>query len=320
MKTLYVLASITVVLLMVAPNRSEAQKRKATNSKQTYVLNESRARSLVEDYVRNHRGTSVMVGTPDIAADLSQETLVYYGNDSTDSTPLTAEKFFLKKLLRAGLVNVNTRSVSITNITGEYEPQSKVDGACSYHFKISHISETSPFVRGSADWVSTLYSKCDWKQNGTVTGVVTESGDIFLSLSGGMASVNCQYILVNDTLQSKGGEASESGCKGMPFWNFRRTTGDMPPLNITKYKYSLTDKATALGLSATGGQVKIGETTIDSVSNLLLQGETNATGTAKFSVKYNTLGAVLMPGRAETRTIPVRFGQKPDRTWVVIGQ
>ncbi|MEK6283996.1 MAG: hypothetical protein AABN95_26905 [Acidobacteriota bacterium] len=317
MKTLFVLASVMVVLFLAAPNRIEAQKRKATRPKQAYVLNESRAKALVEDYVRSHRGTTVTVSVQDFAQGLNEETLVNYMTDEPQR--LTVQKAFVMKLARAGMLNVHSRVVTIPNIAGEYEPQSNVDGACSYHFKISHVSPTSPFVSGSAKYVTSLYRKCDWGHEGNVRGVVDESGDIFLSLAVPAAYAECKYILVNNTLQPKGGGTSAGSTNGLTFKDFRRTTGDMPPISVTKYKYSLTDEAKALGLRPNGGEVKIGEMTIDRVSDLLLQGETNATGRVRFSIRYTKLRAVLMPGGQESGTITVRFGQTPDRRWVVVG-
>jgi len=120
-------------------------------------------------------------------------------------------------------------------------------------------------------------------------------------------------MLVNGTLDPKSGKG------WLKDQSFRRLTGDIPPIKITKYKYSLKDEVKALGLPASGGEVKIGDMTFNGVSNLLLQGLTNATGVASFSYRYNRLSAVLLPSAGNTQTMRVSFGQSPDRKWVFIG-
>ena len=323
MKTLFLLASVMVVLFLVAPSKITAQKRKATKPRQSYVLNDSRARVLVEDFVNSRGGNIILAGTPDFAKDLNAETIVNYMTDEPQR--LTVETAFLRDLARAGLLNVNSRSVSITNVTGEYERQS-TNGSCPYHIKIRHggrgervdeegNSPQSPLVSGSATYRLSLYRKCDYgPHKGDVSGEVDESGSIGLKLPTAMSSEYYYFTLVNGTLEPKGAGVWE----GLPNSAFRRTTGDVPPIIITKYKYSLTDEAKALGLTARGGNVKIGEMTIDNVSGLLLHGETNATGRAKFSIKYNKLRAVLLPSGVGSGTFPVSFGQTPERKWVVV--
>jgi hypothetical protein len=310
MKTLFVLASVMAVLFLAAPNKIEAQRRKSIKSKEAYVLNESRAKALVIDYIGSHRGTSVMASTPDFAKELNEEALIDYMTDEPEQ--LTVATAFLRDLARARLLNVNSRQVSIINIGGEYEEQ-PYNGPCSpYRIKINHEPQ-SPLVSGSATWVQKLYRDCDWPMRGSVSGVVDESGIIGLELPTALASEYYYFTLVNDTLQPKG----KGVWHGLESLSLRRTTGERSPLKITKYKYSLTDEAKALGLSVSGGNVKIGEMTIDSVSDLLLQGETNAAGRAKYSIKYNKLSAVLS-GPAESGTFPVYFGQTPEHKWVMV--
>jgi hypothetical protein len=120
------------------------------------------------------------------------------------------------------------------------------------------------------------------------------------------------YNLVGDTLQPYGNGLVEHEPNNL---GFRRTTGQLAPLNITAYKYSLTNEAKALGLTPGGGTVKVGEIKIDGIIKLEFLDETSAQGVFHFTANYNKLHDALLP-RAETGgTYMVIFRQSTEGKW-----
>jgi hypothetical protein len=278
-------------------------------------LTPQRAQVLVDDYVRTHQGTNVTANFGGFSSfgrhsqGLDVETLYNYATDQQTHSELEefAAPFIVIEFARAGLLNVHSRTVTIPNFTGAYEHHPHGDGDCSSSLQINHESPTSPVINVIAKFSKSLYRTCDWGFTENVTGFIDDSGNLK-----GLGIFGCsQYALVNNTLRPS--------CEGAANLDFKRTTTAMPPITFIKYQYSLSDEAKALGLNTSGGVVKIGEMTIDSVDDLLLQGETNAIGQAKFSIRYNKLGSVLMPDGLKSGTIAVSFAQTPDGKWVVTG-
>lgn len=310
-----------VALFLVTPNEVEAQRKKTPTPANPYVLNESLAKALVGAYVRTNWSTSVVARTPDFSKQLNEETLLDYrtvdsitnNKNPADGTAWTEGNWFMVKLIDAALLDTNTRLAPITNITGEYELQNNTGKCSPMRLKLSHKSSTSPDIVGTATWVTSLYRDCDYPQRDSVSGVVDESGSILLRLPNLLASDYYWFVLVNGILEPRGGKG------WLENKSFRRLTDEMPQIKITKYKYSLTKEARAFGLTASGGAVKIGEMTFNGVSNLLLQGPTNATGVSRFSYRYNRLRAVLMPNAPDSLARRVSFGQRPDGKWVFTG-
>ena len=271
-------------------------------------LTSARAKELVTDYIKTHQGTSITVSTPDLSQVLDQETEVNYKTVPRAGT-WTRENRLVMELAKTGLADMTSRVVTLQDVRGEYD---KVSGPCSYHISIS--TQYGETLQGSVTYMNSLYRTCDWGPfHANMSGNITESGSVQLELPGTMSNSRCQFALAEGTLRPVGG-SNINTCQAQ----YRRTTTEAPPVTITKYRYSITDRAKAMGLMPNGGDVKIGETVVDDVTDLLLHGETNATGRAAISARYNQLRATLAPDRQERGAVGVSFGQTTEGKWVVV--
>lgn len=298
MKTLALLTSVLVVVFLAYPIKVDAQKRKATQPKQTFVLDENRAKALI--------GQAPQMKTLQIPWENIAPLMARSTSADTGTT--------LGRLIEANLVRQTVSVLTYPSITGTW--------ASPPGFRIMtmqlHMDENSNVITGRCEfkWGEGLdhpMGKNGGGTRGNVTGTVTPDGSVVFTdvcWSEGGTQDKYQYSESGTTAYLRSVEDTSY----LPAWKLTGTASGK--VGVKWYEYTFTPAVT---ITKSGQRVLVegGRYLIGDVSNLRLVTETMASANFTWQAQLNLLGSILSGGTRPSGNGNAQFAKKPDGSWVL---
>jgi hypothetical protein len=302
MKTLFLLASAMVVLFLTAPNKIEAQRRKATKPKQAYVLNESSAKALIQESTQ----TASYMASPRGILPLMSRSMNDYKTMTADRSSWAS---VLGYLIKEKVVTQRTYVESYPNLAGTW---AATQGYDKYTMELQQAAGSN-LITGTCEQQNNLIGSV----KSSVDGMVEPNGLVKLEPNSRVSFGHyLPYCL--GTVRELHYQYSEQGTSAflqqLDWGNLLLTGTASGKVTVTTYEYTFSPEVRTSSTEVELGRYQVGE-----VSNLLLDGETRAHATFAWRVALNRIGLIMVgAGSQPTGNGSAWFAKKPDGTWVLV--